>query len=149
MRKLFASKNIRIQSFIDTYGDDINIAYTEKLLQRNVFIEFSGVAVSDDDDVSEEVSVSASYRENGMIYSCVLFVSGEVLGPLPVFRIIADAIEFIENCDVQTVGEDLETIATSYDILDKDYENKEYYQNAMFKHTRALELIKKSREHIN
>ncbi|WDF77151.1 hypothetical protein PQ469_25015 [Mucilaginibacter sp. KACC 22773] len=79
----------------------------------------------------------------------ILFVSAETLGPLPVFRIIADAIEFIENCDRQTVKEDLKAIATSYEVLDKDYDNKKFYQNAVIKHTRALELIKKSRENIN
>lgn len=149
MEKLFASKGIRVQSMEDLYESEIKIAYTGKLLELSVLIEFFGITVNDDLSIPEEVGVFVSCHENGVVYSYVLFTSAETLGPLPVFRIIADAVEFIESCDQLTVKEDLKAIATSYEVLDKDYGNKKFYQNAVFKHTRALELIKKSRENIN
>lgn len=149
MEKLFASKNIRIQLMEDLYGSEINIAYTGKLLDLNVLIEFSGITVDDDPSLSEEVGVFANYFENGVVHSYVLFVSGEILGPLPVFRIIADAIEFIEKYGQEMVKENLKAIATFYEAIDRTHDNLKYYQNAVFKHTRGLELIKKSREKVN
>lgn len=133
----------------DLYGSEIDIAYTGKLLDLNVLIEFSGITVADDSAVSEEVGVFAHYFENGVVHSYVLFVSGEVLGPLPVVRIIADTVEFIERYGQEMVKENLKAIATFYEIIDRTHDNLKYYQNAVFKHTRALELIKKSREKIN
>ncbi|SKB96011.1 hypothetical protein SAMN05660841_03299 [Sphingobacterium nematocida] len=118
MKKLFASKDIRIQEMEDLYGGGINIAYTSKLLQLNVLIEFFGVSIEGDPYVYEEVGVYASIYEDGIVHSYVLFISGETLGPLPTFRLIADAVDFIEACDQYAVKEDLKGIAMSYSAID-------------------------------
>lgn len=149
MEKLFALKNMGIQPIVDLYSDEINTAYTDKLLQLGVLIEFSGVAVHNDPHLPEGTSISASLYTDGVVYSYILFVSNEILGPLPVFRIIADAVEFIESCHTETVIEDLKQIVTSYSALNENYQNKEYYENEVWKHTTALELIWKKREQVN
>lgn len=149
MEKLFASKGIRIQSIEDLYQNEINLVYTSKLLQLNVLIEYFGVSIEGDPYVYEEVGVFASIYKNDVVHSYVLFVSGETLGPLPIFRIVADAVAFIELCDEETVKEDLKRIATSYSSINNKNDNIKYYKNAVFKHTKALELIKKSRENLN
>ncbi|PWN64134.1 hypothetical protein [Chryseobacterium viscerum] len=149
MKKLFALKNIGIQPITDLYSDKINIAYTGKLLQLGVLIEFRGVVFENEPYLPEEILVFANICANGIIHSYVLFVSHEVLGPLPVFRVIADAIEFIEQCKAGSVIEELKQVATSYSAIDKSYENKEYYKNELWKYTRALGLIRKKREQVN
>ena len=145
MEKLFISKGIRIQSIEDLDQEEVNFAYTSKLLHLNVLIEFFGVSVEGDPYVYEETGVFASIYENDVVHSYVLFVSGETLGPLPIFRIIADAIAFIEICDKETVKNDLKGIATAYSSIDNKFDNVQYYKNVVFKHTRALEMIKKNR----
>lgn len=149
MEKLFGSKNIRIQPIRDLYESETNIAYTDKLLKLNVFLEFFGVAIADDSSIPEETAVFAHHFDNDVVYSYVLFVSAQILGPLPVFRIIADAIEFIEMHDQRSANENLKAIATSYEILDHKHNNKKYYQNVIFKKRKALELIHEKQGNIN
>jgi len=133
----------------DLDGEEIRIAYTSKLLELNVLLQFFGVSVEGDPYTYEEIGVFASSYENTVLHSYVLFVSDQVLGPLPIVRVIADAIEFIEQCDKGSVIEDLKGISTSYAAIDSDHENPAYYNNAVAKHIQALELIKKTRSNIN
>ncbi|QEM05015.1 hypothetical protein DIU31_016375 [Mucilaginibacter rubeus] len=141
MENLFASKNIQIVPIVDMYESELYFAYTPKLLQLNVFVEFFGVSKNDDDEVPEEVGVFANYYENGEVYTYVIFSSPELLGPLPVFRIIVDAVEFIENSNSHSVKELLKEIATSSEKIDKSHPNNKYYQNALFKYNAAEQLI--------
>lgn len=142
MEKLFALKNILLQPLVDAYGDDLVIAYTEKLLDRNIILEFSGVSVNDDSGIPEEIGIFAIANVKNSIYLFTLFVSGEILGPLPVFRLVADAIEYIESCNKDTILSDLEEICTSVSVYDKNFENKEYYQSLVWKYNSALDLIR-------
>lgn len=149
MKKLLLCKNIHIQSFQDLYNSGINVAYTDELLRRKVLIEFGGVSICDDPYIYDEVTVSASYVEGENIHTYILFVSGETLGPLPIFRIIADAVDYIEQCDQINLLEELKSIATSYDYIDEHFENREYYNNELFKHAQTRQLIKEGRVNVN
>ena len=141
MEKLFALRNIHLQPMADDDGFDLMIAYNDRLLDLNILIEFAGVAISEDSNVPEEISIHAISLQNDILYSYVLFVSGELLGPLPVYRLIADAVEFIERCNADTVLNDLEQICTSASRYDANYENREYYESIVWKFKTVLELI--------
>ncbi|SOD17713.1 hypothetical protein [Pedobacter xixiisoli] len=149
MEKLFASKNIHIVSIKDLYNDERRIAYTSKLLKLNVLINFYGVVVEDKSDVYEEVGIFASYLENDIVHVYVLFISDNVLGPLPIFRLVVDAVDFIENCEAGSVKEDLKAISTFYSSLEDSAESMDDYDNAQFIHVRALEQIKIRRQNLN
>lgn len=142
MEKLFAQKNIRLQPIVDQDGNDSFIAYTDKLLEYNILIEFYGVATDNYSDVPEEVGIFAVSHFKETYYSFVLFVTDGVLGPLPVFRIISDAIDFIEQCSPDTVLADLEEVSTSTSLYgNKSYEGKDYYESEVWKFKTAMELI--------
>src|SRR5215217_8321675 len=119
MEKLLSSKNIHVQVIQDLNGEEIYFAYTKKLLELNILIEYYGVTTSDDDSISEEVAVFVYCKQDTSIHTYVLFVSDQVLGPLPIYRLIVDAVEFIEHCDAKTVLEEMKAVTTSYEILDK------------------------------
>lgn len=149
MEKLLRSKNIETQPIQDLYSDDISFAYTKKLLDLNVLIEYYGVSSADTDEVWEEVAVFAHLKEGPVIHSYVLLVSNEVLGPLPIYRVIVDAVEFIERCEVKNVVEEMKAIATSYEVLTKAFEDPEFYENAIYMHNKAIELIQLKRTPLN
>lgn len=149
MKKLFALKNISLQPMVVQDGLDITIAYTKQLLAKDVLIEFYTAPTSDDPhDTEEETAVLAITYTKDRSYSFALFHSFEVIGPLILYRIVSDAIEFIENCDKDSLITDLEEIATGYttsDILDDPKDRKRIYDSEVWKFKTALELIGEKR----
>jgi hypothetical protein len=149
MEKLFARNNIGFQPIVDQDGLDINFAYTDKLLSLNVLIEFYTAVLDDsEENYEEETAVFAITYTKERSYSFALFVTSEVVGPLILFRIIADAIKFIEHSDKNSLLDDLEEIATGHTTSD-DVENprdrKEFYENELWKFNTALGLIEEKK----
>ena len=149
MEKLLASKKISTVFMDDLFGEKINMAYTGKLFQSNILIEFFGVSVEGDPFIYEETGVFASLKQNDIIHSYVLFVSGETLGPLPISRVISDAVEYIESCGQKSLIEDLKEISTSYELIDANHDSKEFYKNALYKHNKSIEIIENRIRNIN
>ncbi|WP_341836916.1 hypothetical protein WJU16_03380 [Chitinophaga pollutisoli] len=149
MEKLFERNNFGLQPFVDEDGQDTYFAYTDKLLALNVLIEFY-TAVTDDteENYEEETVVSAiTYTENRS-YSFALFHSTNVIGPLILYRIVADAIHFLEQSSKATLLEDLEEISTggtTSDVMDNEADRKRVYDSDVWKFTSVLDLIKEKR----
>lgn len=149
MEKLFTRNNIGFQPIVDQDGLDINFAYNDKLLSLNVLIEFY-TAVLDDSEANyeEETAVFAITYTKERIYSFALFVTSEVVGPLILFPIIANAINFIEHSDKNTLLDDLEEIATGHstsDDVENPHDRKNLYENELWKFNTALDLIKEKK----
>jgi hypothetical protein len=149
MKKILALNNIKtVQSlYLDlTFRD---VAYTDKLLELNVIIDFNGVPISNKVENRDETIVSATlYQEDGTFHDYLLFSSDEILGPLIITRLIIDAVHFIETCDKENVIEELKTIATDYAVVEKNEDNLEYYEITETEYFDALKLIKKSEESL-
>jgi hypothetical protein len=148
MKKILALNNINtIQSvYVDLTSRDV--AYTDKLLELNVIIDFYGVPISNKVENREETNVSATIYRDGIFHHYILFSSVEILGPLVVTRLIVDAVQFIETCDRENVIEELKKIATDYLVVEKNEENIEYYEITETEYIDALKMIKKNMENL-
>ena len=144
MEKLFKRKNIDLQSFINEDEDIEYFAYNDKLLYYNILIKF-GTSVLDysDENYEEETGISVVSYDADFSYSFILFVSTEVVGPLLLFRIISDAIDFIDKSEENTVLEDLEEISTGH-IKHSRTDKNSYYENDVSEFRKILNLIKNS-----
>lgn len=153
MERFFRHNNIWLQHFVDEDGIEKYYAYTDKLLAHNVLIEFY-TAVTDDseEDYEEETAVLAIIHTEAISYSFALFHSYNVVGPLPLYRIIADAIDFIEHSSSETLLADLAEISTgdtSSDMMDDEADRKRIYDSDVWKFNTVLELIRERRKLLN
>ena len=140
MNKLFELNNIGLQEMVDEDGLDIYIAYTDDLLKKNLLIEFYEAEMED----SIETAIFVISCDEVRSYTFVLSVSEEVMKPLQVYRIVADAIEFIAKCNKATVLVDMEAFATGVSTSD-DIENKkdriQVFEQEAWKFNTAMGLI--------
>lgn len=146
MERLFERNNIGLQHFVDEDGLDKYYAYTDKLLARNVLLEFY-TAVTDDseEEYEEETAVFVITHTGNRSYSFALFHSLNVVGPLQLFRLIADAIDFIERADSDNLLVDLTEISTgstTSDMVDSVADRKRIYDSDVWKFSSVLDLIK-------
>lgn len=139
MEKLFATKNIELLPMLHAELGERTLAFTDMLLQASLLFEIDGVCLAENNNTYEEVTIFATYQTPTSYHKYVLFVSDAVLGPLPIFRIVADAVEYIESCDVSTWVEDLKQIATAYETtgVDKDYAQNFELHNQKVKAAKA------------
>ena len=144
MEKLFKRKNINLQSFINEEEDIEYFAYNDKLLYYNILIKF-GTSVLDysDENYEEETGISVISYDADFSYSFILFVSAEVVGPLLLYRIILDAIDFIDKSEEDTVLADLEEISTGH-IKHSRTDKNSYYENDVSEFRKILNLINNS-----
>jgi hypothetical protein len=146
MKKILALNNIgTIQSvYADSTSRDV--AYTPKLLELNVIIDFKGVPIVNQKDFQEETNVFATIHRDGKLHTYNLFSSDEIMGPLIISRLIIDAIEFIETCDKDDVIEQLKEIASEYFVID---ESTEFYKITRKEYFDAINMISKSLENLS
>jgi hypothetical protein len=147
MEKLLALKKIGLQQIVsEDDGLDVFMAYTDDLLKKNLLIEYYGVVTADtEEDFEEETAVSIITYDKERCYSFILFAEPSFMKPMQVYRIIVDAIEFIESCDKESVLSDIEDICTGFstsdDISDRK-DRKRYYELEKRKFDTAMELIR-------
>ncbi|MBN8856687.1 MAG: hypothetical protein BGO55_06305 [Sphingobacteriales bacterium 50-39] len=151
MEKLFERSNIGLQQLVAEDGLDKYFAYTEKLLSLNVLIEcYTAVLDDSEADYEEETAIFAITYNEERSYSFALFVSSEVIGPLILFRIIVDAINFIEHSSKDSLLDDLEEISTgctTSDVIDNIKERKEFYEDEVWEFKTVLDLIHDKGKH--
>ncbi|MBX3242284.1 MAG: hypothetical protein KIT80_14955 [Chitinophagaceae bacterium] len=149
MEKLFERNNIGYQLFVDEDGQDIHFAYTDKLLALNVLIEFyTAVTDGSEENYEEETVVAAITYTEKCSYSFALFHSTNVIGPLLLYRIVADAVHFIEQSGKTSLLEDLAEISTggtTSDVMDNKADRKRVYDSDVWRFTSVLDLIKQKR----
>lgn len=145
MEKLFERGKIGLQPFVAADGLDKHFAYTDKLLELNILIEFYTAVIDDsEENYEEETAIFAITYNKERSYSYALFHSVEVIGPLLLFRIIADAIHFIEHSSKGNLLDDLEEISTGHttsDILEDPKERAAYLDAQIWEFKSVLELI--------
>ncbi|TDX00456.1 hypothetical protein [Dinghuibacter silviterrae] len=149
MENLFKVKNIGLQPLVDQDGLDVHMVYTEKLLSLNVLIEFYTAVIDDSEEGYEEETVifAITYTKERS-YTFSLFHSLNVVGPLQLYRTIADAIEFIERSSKDTLLADMEEISTGHttsDIADNPRDRKKIYEDDVWKFKTTLDLIAERR----
>ncbi|WP_346319355.1 hypothetical protein [Chitinophaga sp. YIM B06452] len=145
MEKLFARNGISLLAVEGEEGIITFYAYTEALLAHQVLIKIYTVVLDDTNKgYEEETAVIAITYDRERSYSYVLFVSHDVTGPLLLYRIVADAIDFIQHAGKKTLLEDLETISTGHttsDDLESALERKELYESEVKEFNAILALI--------
>lgn len=153
MEKLFKHNNIGLQQYEDEDGLDKYYAYTDKLLARNVLIEFYTAVIDDsDENYEEETAIIAHTYTEDRSFSFPLFHSLHVVGPLQLYRIIADAIDFIERSDSNNLLDDLTEISTgstTSDMMDSVEDSERIYDNDIWEFTAVLDLIKERHKKAN
>ena len=96
MEKFLKHKGINVQSFIHEDGPTEYYAYTDKLINNNILVEFYTEGRNDRKEYYEdETAVSILTYNEEYSYTFFLFVSHEAISPLLLYRIIVDAIDFI------------------------------------------------------
>ncbi len=129
MTRLFERNNINTLPFIGDDGTHKTIIYTNTLLAFNVFFEYYIIENETASDFTEETVVSAITLSNAQCYSYDLFKDDEFTSPLVLYRVIADAITFIEKTSQKELLNDLKEICyshfTSSMFLDEQ-EKKQY-----------------------
>lgn len=148
MEKLFQRNNIGIQHLVDENGVDVYYAYTEKLLAHNVLIKFYTAVLDDsEEDYEEETAIIVYAHTENLSYSFPLFHSVDVVGPLQLYRIIADAIGFLDHSTRDTILDDLAQIATGYsssDVMNNPEDNKRIYETDVWRFSEVMDLIRKN-----
>jgi hypothetical protein len=145
MEKLFALKTIALQQMVDEYGLDITIAYNEDLVKKNLLIEYYEVETGEGEDYEIETGVYVISCDRERSYSFVLYAAPDFIKPLFIYRLIADAVEFIANCSKETVLSDLEQISTGHttsDDMGNLADRKRVFKSEKWKFDTAMELIK-------
>jgi hypothetical protein len=111
MEKLFQRGDIGLQPFVDEEGSDELFAYTDKLLDLNVLIEFYNAIVDDSEENYEsETAIFAITYDEERSYTFSLFHSTGVTAPLVLYSIISNAIKYIEHSSKDNLLDDLEEI---------------------------------------
>lgn len=149
MYRIFKHNNIGLQQFKVEEWHHPFYAYTDKLLELGVLIEFYTAEIGEgEDDYEEETSVLVLTHTEACSYSFVLFHSYDVIGPVPLYRIIADAIDFIEHSSRKTLLDDLEDISTggtSSDMMETEAERDMIYKSDVRKFNSVVDLIRQRR----
>jgi len=99
MKKLFQLNNIGLQEMVDEVGLDIFISYTEALLTKRILIKFYEAEIGDGEGESAVFAICCNEPAG---YSYTLFHGFEPMKLLVVFRVVADAIQFISACSSET-----------------------------------------------
>ena len=110
---------------------------------------YTAVVDDSEDNFEEETAVFAVTFTEESSYSYTLFHSTEVIGPLLLFRIVADAIDFIEQSDKSSLLEDLEELSTgsTSSLTMKDIaDQKRIYDSDVYEFKTVLELIEAGRK---
>jgi len=129
----------------DEYGPKCTMAYTEDLLQKNILIEFSQDHLGDAEIETVIFAISCTEKVS---YLYTLFDSLNDIGPLELYRKIADAIFFIQSCSARTALKDLEEIAIEVKIssnVESHDIDKMVFEDNYRKFTTALQLIEEAR----
>ena len=144
MDKLFALHHIDIQELVDQEGRDIFIAYNDDLLEKNVLIEF----YEEDQGDNRETAVFVFSCDNERSYRFTLYVVDDVLTPLVIFPIVANAIDFIKHCNKETLFDDLPEISTHH-VTSEQFDDKRnsqlIFELDAWKFNTAMELIAENR----
>ena len=149
MEKIFRRNNIGIQRLKVEEHHHPFFAYTDKLLELGVLIEFYTVEIEEDE---EETVVLANTYTKDCSYSFALFHTYDVFGAVPLYRIIADAIAFIEKSTKETLLDDLEDISTgdtTSDTMDNAQDRKRVYESDVWKFNAVVEAIRVRRKFLN
>lgn len=147
MKKILALNNI--ETIYSVYADltSRETAYTLKLLELGVIIDFRGVPIVNQKDFREETHVFASIHRDGIFYQYTLFSTDEILGPLVITRLIIDAVNYIETCNSENIIEELKEISTGYSVVNKNADEDINIYNIIFnEYFDAINMIKKSLE---